>query len=92
MLVGTLVNTVYQYKQKAMSTDSTARQWATILDTMHSLSTTDRKPVPARRIAQHTGMGRLDVERHLRLMARVGLVCRTGRGQARGWLLGRERP
>jgi hypothetical protein len=76
--------------QSAKADTATAEQWAAILRVMHTLSTDDAAPIPATLIAQHAKMASADVERHLELMARVGLVHRVKRGSTRGWLL--ERP
>jgi hypothetical protein len=70
--------------------ESTAQQWSAILSGMHALGASRSTPLPAAAIARHVGMETAVVERHLRLMARVGLVRLARRGLRKGWLLGGE--
>jgi DNA-binding IscR family transcriptional regulator len=73
-----------------MRAKSTAQQWSLILATMHDLALLDPTPVSTLVIAQRAGMEPAVVERHLRLMLRVGLVQQTRNGRSHGWQLDRD--
>lgn len=70
-----------------MPVESTAHQWSLILATMHMLATMDPAPVSALVIAQHSNLMPAIVERHLRSMARVGLVRHIRRPGYQCWQL-----
>jgi DNA-binding IscR family transcriptional regulator len=73
-----------------MPAESTAQQWSLILSTMHRLAALNPAPVSTSVIAQHAGMEPALVERHLRSMARVGLVQQARNGTLGVWRLDRE--
>jgi DNA-binding IclR family transcriptional regulator len=77
-------------QQSTMAAETTAEQWVVILNVMHRLTTTDPAPLTAALIAQHAHMEQSSVERHLRSMARVGLVHQARHGRRGEWLLDHE--
>jgi len=76
-------------QRDSLAATSTAQQWSEILEIMQTLATTSPTPIPTAVIAQRAKMEEADALRHLRLMARVGLVHRARQGWHWGWLLDR---